>query len=183
MAVLLLTLTLGSASASADIIGPQDPDDPQVDSPWQGGTCKADAPTKCSVATPPQHYEEAAGHPPKGFTQFIVNTEDGPLPGTKVPIGDLKTIRVDLPVGLTVNPQATPQCDLGPESEESPDSANCDPTTQVGISEVTATHTDTGITVTVPPVPVYNVVPKHGEPARFGFSVAGSDVFLEADVA
>jgi hypothetical protein len=184
-AIGLIVAAMAPAVASAQIIGPQDPDDPKVDSPWQAGTCKADPPPpgQCSVATPELFYEEAAGHPPKGFTQFIVNTEDGPLPGTKVPIGDLKTIRVDLPVGLTVNPQATPQCDLGPESEESPSSANCDPSTQVGVSEVTATHTDTGVTVTVPPVPVYNVVPKQGDPARFGFSVAGSDVFLEADVA
>ncbi|HYP55172.1 MAG TPA: hypothetical protein VEQ41_02570 [Solirubrobacterales bacterium] len=185
--MVIAALALGAfapAAAGAQIIGPQNPDDPQVDSPWQAGTCKADPPApKCSVATRELFYEEAAGHPPKGFTQFIVNTEDGPLPGTKVPIGDLRTIRVDLPVGLTVNPQATPQCDLGPASEKSPSAANCAPTTQVGISEVTATHTDTGISVTVPPVPVYNVVPKHGEPARFGFSVAGSDVFLEADVA
>jgi hypothetical protein len=180
---LLAWAAASSSPAMADIIGPQDPNDPKVDSPWQAGTCKADAPTQCSVETPLQFFEEAAGHPPVGFTQFIINTEAGPVPGTEIPIGDLRTVRVDLPPGLTVNPQATPQCDLGPESEKSPDSANCAAATQVGTSEVTATHTDTGVTVTVPPVPVYNVVPKHGEPARFGFSVAGSDVFLEADIA
>lgn len=180
--VLALAMTFGSASAAADIIGPQNPDDPKPDSPWQAGTCTTDTPT-CSVATPDQFFEEAAGHPPVGFTQFIVNTKAGPLPGTKVPIGDLKTIRVDLPTGLTVNPQATPQCDLGPESEKVPNSTNCPPGTQVGTSAVTATSTDLGAPVTLPPVPVYNVVPKQGEPARFGFSVAGSNVFLEADVA
>ncbi|HEX2095952.1 MAG TPA: hypothetical protein VHF50_01120 [Solirubrobacterales bacterium] len=174
-------LAFAPAAGAQQIIGPQNPDDPQVDSPWQAGTCKADPPApKCSVATPELFYEEAGGHPPKGFTQFIVNTEAGPPLGPR-PIGDLRTIRVDLPVGLTVNPQATPQCDLGPESEGDP--ATCPPSTQVGISEVTATHVDTGLSVTVPPVPVYNVVPKAGEPARFGFSVAGSKVFLEADVA
>jgi hypothetical protein len=177
-----LAMAFGAATSSAQqIIGPQDPNKPEPDSPWQAGTCKTDPP--CSVATPSQFFEQAAGHPRVGFTQFIVNTEAGPLPGTKVPIGDLKTIRVDLPTGLTVNPQATPQCDLGPQSEKSPNSTNCPANTQVGTSAVTATHTDTGIEVPVPPVPVYNVVPKQGEPARFGFSVAGSDVFLEADVA
>lgn len=182
-AILATIAAFGPATAGADIIGPQDPNDPQVDSPWQAGTCKADAPAKCSVETPAQFFEQAAGHPPVGFTQFIVNVEPGPLPLTEVPIGDLRTVRVDLPPGLTVNPQASPQCDLGPESEESPSSVNCAADTQVGTSEVTATHTDTGVSVTLPPVPVYNVVPKQGEPARFGFSVAGSDVFLEADVA
>jgi hypothetical protein len=172
-----------SPAARAAIIGPQDPNDPQADSPWQAGTCKADAPAHCSVETPPQFYEEAAGHPPVGFTQFIVNTEPGPLPFTEIPIGDLRTVRVDLPAGLTVNPQATPQCDLGPESEKSPNAANCASDTQVGTSEVIATPTDTGTPIPLPPVPVYNVVPKQGEPARFGLSVAGSDVFLEADIA
>jgi hypothetical protein len=167
-----------SPVASADIIGPQNPNDPQPDSPWQAGTCKTDSP-HCSVDTPTQFYEEAAGHPPVGFTQFIVNTE----PGTEIPIGDLRTIRVDLPAGLTVNPQATPQCDLGPNSEGSPSPLNCAADTQVGTSEVIATPTDTGVPVTLPPVPVFNVVPKQGEPARFGLSIAGSDVFLEADVA
>jgi hypothetical protein len=174
--------------ASGQIIGPQNPNEPKVDSPWQAGTCKTDAPTQCSIATPAQFFEEAAGHPKVGFTQFIINSEPGPLPLTTVPIGDLKTVRVDLPVGLTVNPQATPQCDLTPanpetEPEKSPDSTTCKADTQVGISEVTAVHTDTGISVTLPPVPVYNVNPKFGEPARFGLSIAGSDVFLEADIA
>ncbi|HEY5815046.1 MAG TPA: hypothetical protein VIS95_01740 [Solirubrobacterales bacterium] len=167
----------------ADIIGPQDPNDPQVDSPWQAGTCKADPPPpgQCSVATPPLFYEEAAGHPPKGFTQFIINHEENPtnplLP--EIPVGDLQTVRVDLPPGLTVNPQATEQCEL--EGEESP--STCPAGSQVGTSEVTATNELTGLSVTIlPPVPVYNVVPKDGEPARFGLSVAGSDIFLEADV-
>jgi hypothetical protein len=176
------TWSFGATSGSAQIIGPQNPDEPAADSPWQAGTCKTDSPP-CSVDTPPQFYEEAAGHPPVGFTQFIVNTEPGPLPLTEIPIGDLRTVRVDLPAGLTVNPQATPQCDLGPESEGSPSPLNCAADTQVGTSEVIATHTDTGVSVTLPPVPVYNVVPKQGEPARFGLSIAGSDVFLEADVA
>ncbi|MEX2107794.1 MAG: hypothetical protein WD827_02760 [Solirubrobacterales bacterium] len=180
--------SIAAPLSSAQIIGPQDPNDPKVDSPWQAGTCKADPPLpQCSVATPELFYEEAAGHPPKGFTQFIINSEAGPAPGTEVPIGDLKTVRVDLPAGLTVNPQATPQCDLTPEppseTEKSPDSTTCPADTQVGVSEVTAVHTDTGVSVVVPPVPVYNLVPKHGEPARFGLSIAGSDVFLEADVA
>ncbi|HEY3435288.1 MAG TPA: hypothetical protein VGK41_06520, partial [Solirubrobacterales bacterium] len=31
-------------------------------------------------------------------------------------------------------------------------------------------------------VPVYNLVPKDGQPARFGFRILGNEVFLEADV-
>jgi hypothetical protein len=137
------------------------------------------------VATPPLFYEEAAGHPPKGFTQFIVNEEEvvllPPLVSFKRPVGNLQTVRVDLPTGLTVNPQATPQCDLDPG--ESPSAcASSAPLSKVGVSELTATNPNTGVTAILH-ADVYNIVPEPGEPARFGFSIAGSDVFLEADVA
>lgn len=183
----ILATALAPAAGVADIIGPQDANDPKVDSPWQAGTCKADpvppAPGQCSVATPGLFYEEAAGHPPKGFTQFIVNTEPGTL--GPVPIGNLRTVRVDLPAGLTVNPQATPQCELA--ANESPSAcASRAPASKVGISIVTATSSTVpldGLKVTIlPPADVYNVVPLDGEPARFGFSLLGNDIFLEADV-
>lgn len=181
-AVLITTLlALVAASpapaAHADIIGPQNPDDPQVDSPWQAGTCTSDA-GPCSVATQAQFFEGAAAHPPVGFTQFIVNTEPGGL--GPVPIGNLRTVRVDLPPGLTVNPQSSAeQCELEPG--DSP--AACPASSKVGYSEVTATNPATGFSLTLPPADVFNIVPEAGEPARFGLSLAGNDVFLEADVA
>ncbi len=177
------SVALSAAPAVADIIGPQDPNNPQVKSPWQAGTCKADPPpfpNQCSVATPLLFFQEAAGHPPKGFTQLIVNTK----PGTfgPIPIGNLRTVRVDLPTGLTVNPQATEQCKL--EGEESPETcAGSAPLSKVGVSEIEVTDALTGFTPPPLKADVYNIVPKDGEPARFGFSLAGSDIFLEADVA
>ena len=86
---------------------------PQSDDGWQAGTCTLDTPP-CSVDTPAQFFEQAAGHPPVGFTQFIIKQEPGPVIG-EIPVGNLKTVRVDLPEGLTVNPQATiAQCELDP---------------------------------------------------------------------
>jgi hypothetical protein len=176
------------APAMADIIGPQNPNDPKVDSPWQAGTCKDDPPPpgQCSVATQSLFYEEAAGHPPKGFTQFIVNEEEvvllPPLVSFKRPVGNLRTVLVDLPPGLTVNPQATEQCDLPPKG--SPEAcASSAPGSKVGVSEIIAKNADTGIAAPPLKADVYNIVPEDGEPARFGFSLAGSDIFLEADVA
>ncbi len=179
-AILTLGAALAAPGAGADIIGPQNPDDPQADSPWQAGTCTIDTPT-CSVDTPAQFFETAAAHPPVGFTQFIVNTEPAPLPPFgPAPIGNLRTVRVDLPAGLTVNPQSSAeQCELGPG--ESP--STCPPGSKVGISEVTATNQTTGVSVPFPAVDVFNLVPEVGEPARFGLSLLGNDVFLEADVA
>lgn len=185
--VLTAALTFGFTTASsAQIIGPQNPNDPQVDSPWQAGTCKDDPPppAQCSVGTPGLFYEGAAGHPPRGFTQFIVNTEPAPLPPfSPVPVGNLRTVRVDLPVGLTVNPQSSPeQCDLEP-GESPAECATKAPESKVGTSEVTATNPATGASVTLPKADVYNLIPEDGEPARFGLSLLGNDVFLEADVA
>jgi hypothetical protein len=181
--VLALGLVLGPSVASADIIGPQNPDDPQPDSPWQAGTCTSDTPT-CSVATPGQFFEQAAGHPPVGFTQFIVNTEPAPLPPFgPAPIGNLRTVRVDLPPGLTVNPQSSAeQCDLAP-GESPEECASRAPGSKVGYSEVTAADKTTGVPVSFPAVDVYNLVPDEGEPARFGLSLLGNDIYLEADVA
>jgi hypothetical protein len=162
-----------------DIIAPSNPDEPKVDSGWQAGTCNFDTP-ECNVDSPDsQFFETAAGHPPVGFTQFIIKHEDAGVIG-EIPVGNLKTVRVDLPAGLTVNPQATiDQCELEPE--ESP--ATCPPTSKVGISVVRATNPLTGFTQTLPAADVFNVEPVEGEPARFGFSVLGNDVFLEAGVA
>ncbi len=149
----------------------------QADDGWQAGTCTIDTPP-CSIDTQAQFFERAAAHPPVGFTQFIVKEEPGPIAG-QIPVGNLRTVRVDLPAGLTVNPQATPQCELG--SGESP--LTCPANTQVGTSAVTATNPTTGLAVPIPPAPVYNIVPKAGEPALFGLSIVGNDVYLEADLA
>ena len=125
------------------------------------------------------------GHPPKGFTQLIVNKESVELVppiSFERPVGNLRTVRVDLPTGLTVNPQATEQCEL--EGEESPSTcASSAPLSKVGVSEIEVTNALTGLTPPALKADVYNIVPKEGEPARFGFSLAGSDIFLEADVS
>src|SRR5665811_2139946 len=152
MAVLALGAVFLAPAAGADIIGPQNPNDPQADSPWQAGTCTSDA-GPCSVDTPLQFFEQAAGHPPVGFTQFIVNTEPAPLPPFgPAPIGNLRTVRVDLPPGLTVNPQSSSeQCDLGP-GEGPEDCASAAPGSKVGYAEVTAADQTTGVPASFPAV-------------------------------
>jgi hypothetical protein len=157
---------------TGDIVAPSDPDSPQVDSGWQAGTCGEEPPESaayCSVATPEQFFEQAAGHPQWGFTQIIVKNDGG------LPVGELKTVRVDLPVGLSVNPQATPQCEQA-TFEANPSS--CPPGSDVGKSEVTGALNVGPIEATV-----YNIVPPQGEPARFGFELIGKFIYLKASVA
>ena len=172
-AVAVLVLALGATPAgAADIIAPQN-DPPTADDGWQAGTCKSEAP-ECSVDTKTQFFETSGAHPQFGFTQIIVKNDAGK------PAGNLRTIRVDLPAGLTVNPQATEQCEVGPG--EKPDALNCPAGSLVGESKVTVSNL---LGVPLPPiiVPVFNVIPDEGEPARFGFSLLGTDVYLEADIA
>ncbi len=171
----LSVLALGVPTAAAntgDIIAPQNDPHTPADG-WQAGTCISDTP-ECTVDTPDQFAKQAAGHPQVGFTQFIVKNES---PG-QTPVGDLKRVRVDLPVGLSVNPQATPQCE---QATFESNSLLCPAGSGVGASNVTASL----LGVPLPPVSatVYNIVPPVGEPARFGFNLLGNNIYLRADIA
>jgi hypothetical protein len=176
----ILALSAQAALANPNIIESQTPESPNMG--WQAGTCTTDTPT-CSVNTPEQFFTQAAGHPPVGFTQIIVR-HTGPF---EAPVGDLKTILVDLPVGLSVNPEATPKCVL--ENGKFP-AGGCPANSQVGTSAVTVSLLTL---LPGPPLtfPVYNIAPRPGEPARFGFeldlaSIPGlpnlGEVFLNAGV-
>jgi hypothetical protein len=178
----LLAAAPGAPADTGDIIAPSDVRHPEVSSGWQAGTCTKDLPDSgvaCSIATPDRFFETASGHPNWGFTQFII--KHGPPPA-EAPVGELKTVRVDLPVGLSVNPGATVRCKLTVFQNGA---TNCPGESKVGESFVTAAGPlgpiapQPGITR----VPVYNVEPKHGEAARFGLELAENEVFLEGDVA
>jgi hypothetical protein len=180
-----LAFTMAPALATADtasVIAPSDPHAPTVESGWQAGTCKAETPAPCSVATPSQFFETAAAHPNFGFTQFIVAHTQGPLGPT--PNQELEYVRVELPVGLSVDPGATDRC---PIATFEAGASGCPAGSLVGESAVTAAVPLTGLPV--PPIPgvtqvdVYNLVPKQGQAARFGLELAGNEVFLEGDIA
>jgi hypothetical protein len=170
-------LAPSAGAATEDIIAPSAPPH-TANSGWQAGTCTKEPPEDpdfCSIDTEDQFYETAAGRPVWGFTQFIVRDKDGPLKPD--PKGELDSVLVDLPQGLSVNPQATPQCTMA----QFEGLAGCPPASQVGESLVTGAVL--GLTAQLPPAPVYNIVPEEGEPARFGFKLGPEKIFLEAYVA
>lgn len=177
----VLTAAPPALADTGDIIAPSDVTHPSVDSGWQAGTCNAEPPevaTTCSIATPDQFFDTAGAHPNWGFTQFIVKNE----PPGKSPVGEVRTVRVELPVGLSVNPGATPRC-----SQAQFKADTCPVGSKVGESLVTAADPLVGTEIEPKPgitqVPVYNVRPNQGEAARFGLKLAGNEVFLEGDVA
>ena len=180
LSILLLPAILAPSApaATSDIIAPQNNPHTPADG-WQAGTCTTDVP-QCTVDTPDQFFEEASAHPQVGFTQFTVKYTEELL--KKEPVGKIGKVRVDLPVGLTVNPQATPQCaDIAKPGDCAADA----PLSRVGTSAVTLSI----LGVVTPPaepltiVPVYNLVPEEGQPALFGLELAGTPVYLKADVA
>lgn len=166
---------------------------------WQASVCTTETP-KCSPETPGQIFNQAGGHPPFAFTQYIVKHNTFVEGVLEEPVGVIKTLRVDLPPGLIVNPQATPQCALS-DFEKTP--IGCSPETKVGREEVTVALSTEIPNPTPPPatlpknfviapnepqktlVPLYNLVPKEGEPALFGFKVGAGEtkVFLTTEVA
>jgi hypothetical protein len=174
-----------AAADTASVIAPSNPHAPTVESGWQAGTCNAEPPevaTECSVATPGQYFETAAAHPNFGFTQFIVAHSPGPL--GPLPTNELQYVRVELPVGLSVNPGATERC---PIETFQAGASGCPAGSVVGESDVTLATPFFGLPVAPIPgvtaVTVYNLVPQQGQAARFGLELAGNEVFLEGDIA
>lgn len=154
-----------------------------------------------------RHKEEAS---PFGILMPLEEDPSDPLPfEDRV----LKTERVDLPTGFTENPQSSPKCSqedfervviVEGQPRRIP---ACDPSTIVGREEVwLVVNTAGAVPAPSPPfppgsflpkgfvlspdpakgtrVPVYNLEPHEGEPARLGFVIAFSRVIqLEGGVA
>jgi hypothetical protein len=203
---------------TGDIIQPQNE---TADQGFQSGTCtqEQEAGKNCSTETPTIYYNSAAGHPPIGFTQYTIQhapftplLPQPPFPAGSVtaeivePLLDrtIKTLRTDLPPGLTVNPEATAsRCPLASFLNQ-PSPGVFEPTclseTQTGEEKVTLATNKNEVEVqpgfkppkgfVIPPtpgntlVPVYNIVPAPGEPAKLGFVIGKKiPVFLETEVA
>jgi hypothetical protein len=145
-------------------------------SKWEAGTCKESSCTDGGSHS--AFYTQAAGHPNFGITDFEFGyREVGPLDDE--PDGKVKDVRVDLPPGLAVNPEATEKC-----SEQQLDEFKCPAGSQVGEDEATGTATvlellKLGATVTEH-FPVYNMERRPGEPARFGVEINSKTLELLA---
>ena len=104
--VVVAAAVFAPAAQGAEVVFSPQNNPPNSEDGWQAGTCNT--PTCAPDSPKAEFFETAAGHPPFGITQFIVRHKTELL--HKEPEVDMKTLRVDLPVGLSVNPGATPQC-------------------------------------------------------------------------
>lgn len=192
LAAALFVLVLGASSANAEF---------GIEK-FEALTCKTDltlpgpgdwentpGSDPCLASDPIERfYTQAAGHPPKGITAFLMNQGFGASP--KLPDGFIKEIRTELPEGLGVNPEATPQCtrkQLAEVVSGPPIVTKCHtevPGSQVGTNYFTTflpppAPPETEFTV---PVAVFNLEPEFGEPSSAGFNATGEPTILESDL-
>ena len=138
---------------------------------WEAGTCKESTCNLEGKDPSAEFYTQAAGHPDFGITNFAFKYKEVGLTGAKEPEGKVKDVRVDLPPGLAVNPEAVAQC-----PEATANAFACPPESQVGEDEAEGTA---GIVLSVKDTvkesyPVFDIQRKPGEPARFGVEVNSS---------
>ncbi len=125
---------------------------------------------------------QAGSHPFQLTTTVAVNTSTQPShggvtqPGVQ-PVALTKDLHFSLPAGLVGNPQIIPQCTAKEFGTELPNYLNaCPAETAIGIVQLRLTG---GFFIRVP---LFNLVPTIGEPAKFGFSVLGVPVILDTAV-
>jgi hypothetical protein len=99
-----------------------------------------------------------------------------------------KDINVKLPPGLVGNPTPLAQCTTAQFfqtdfSEDAEESNACPPDSAVGVATVTV-HEPATVGTAILTEPIFNLEPRAGEPARFGFYVilANSPVFIDTSV-
>ncbi len=128
---------------------------------------------------------QAGSHPYSLNTTFLLNNEVG-FEETVIPQGgELKDVKVELPLGFVGDPTATPRCtyqEFSKGAELSPSARACSNETVVGVSTTQTTSAGDGVSTDLSD-PVYNLVPPAGVAAVFGFIVAHRvPVLLETSV-
>lgn len=108
---------------------------------------------------------QAGSHPYEYTVSFALRKDSEGKPE-----GRLRNVVVSLPPGLVGNPLAVPRCTT---AESEGEVTICPGNTQVGIAHIRERNAGD---VTQP---IYNMAPAFGAPARFGFSIAQFNTFLE----
>ncbi len=108
----------------------------------------------------------AGSHPFQLTTTVALNQT-----AQRYPVALPKDLHFSLPPGLVGNPNAATQCTMTDFSALVEETNLCPPSSVVGVATVVA-HEPLASVITKT-VPVFDLVPSQGEPARFGFEVIG----------
>jgi hypothetical protein len=153
-------------------------------------------PNQCTGATSSKLFTQAGGHPPFGITDFTLNTFPNSTGVGGFPEGFVKKIVVDTPEGLSVNPEATPQCTLA--QLQSP--SHCPQNTIVGVNYLTINAGEPDFSTNPPTckfetnpvpicpqaraaVPVWNMVSFDGVPSMVAFLTKTGATFIEGSLS
>jgi hypothetical protein len=122
---------------------------------------------------------QAGSHPYQLTSDFALNQTGDPLKPPALP----RNLRFNLPAGLIGNATLLPQCsDLDFRHVVSGGHENlCPADTVLGVALITIDE-PLNVKLSTFPVPIFNLVPQEGEPARFGFEFAQAPVTLDASV-
>ncbi len=122
---------------------------------------------------------QAGSHPFQLTTTLTLNQT-----AAVQPVALAKDLHFNLPAGLIGNPTPFPRCTLGQFLASGPNGGEenlCAPQTALGVATVTINEPTT-IGLSTFTVPVFNLEPSFGEPARFGFHLLVTPVFLDTSL-
>jgi hypothetical protein len=120
---------------------------------------------------------QAGGHPFQLTTTLAVNQNK-----ERQPVALPRDFNFHLPAGLVGNPTAPEQCTMANFFALVDETDLCSPGSAIGVATVTVDEPVYAHVLTRT-VPVFNLVPAQGEPARFGFEVIGKiPVVLDTSV-
>ncbi|HEY5194001.1 MAG TPA: hypothetical protein VIJ39_09060 [Solirubrobacteraceae bacterium] len=126
---------------------------------------------------------QAGSHPFQLTTTVRFNETFNSNPILGRPAGMTKDLHFALPAGLVGNPSPIPKCSLANFLASSNGGDNCMAEAAIGVAKVVVNVPGlTGGKVAPIPVPLFNLEPATGEPARFGFLVYGIPVILDTAV-
>ncbi len=124
---------------------------------------------------------QAGSHPYEATFRLDLNTRRAPKTNEEEegewdpsPTGgEMRSAEAVLPPGFVGDPTAVPQC-----ARTQFDAEKCPAFTQIGIDSVRLEGFGTHAFV----LPIYNLVPPAGTPAQFGFTIYGTQAFMDAEV-
>jgi hypothetical protein len=148
-------------------------------------------PGQCTGSTLEKLFTQAGGHPNYGITDFKIDTYPSFFGLGGFPTAFLKGIVVNTPEGLSVNPEALPQCK---KEVFEKNIAECPETTIVGLNYLTLVgenpNSENKCVAAEPApglreckqvriaLPVYNLEPFQGVPSMVGFPTTSGPTFV-----
>jgi hypothetical protein len=133
-------------------------------------------------------FTQAGGHPYAVTVSpdFNTATDPNPFKGPAWPVEPIKDVPVELPAGLLGAPAKVPTCTaselVGQHSGATPRPL-CPSASQIGTILVRQSSIGSfGAINVLGPIPIFNMVPPSGMPARFGFNISGSVFNLDTTV-